>query len=203
MSEARELADKTAIITGAARNQGRAFAQALARKGANIVVHYHAAASRADAEKTARLVTAQGAKALLVEGDLANIATVKRLFAEARQVSQSIDIVINNAGLVIKKAFVEITEEEFDRAFDVNAKAAFFVMQEAAKNIADNGRIINIGTTILGATIPYYSVYAGSKAPPGGLHPCPGQGDRRARCDGECHCPRAARRFVLPRCRNA
>jgi len=100
-----------------------------------------------------------------VEGDLANIATVKRLFAEAREVSQSIDIVINNAGVVIKKAFVEITEEEFDRAFDVNAKAAFFVMQEAAKNIADNGRIINIGTTILGATIPYYSVYAGSKAP--------------------------------------
>jgi NAD(P)-dependent dehydrogenase (short-subunit alcohol dehydrogenase family) len=60
---------------------------------------------------------------------------------------------------------VEITEAEFDLSFGVNAKGAFFVMQEAARRIADHGRIINMGTTILGATIPYYSVYAGSKAP--------------------------------------
>ena len=75
-----------------------------------------------------------------------------------------VDIVINNAGLVIKKPFTDISEAEFDRSFGINAKAAFFVMQEAARCIADNGRIINMGTTILGATIPFYSVYAGAKA---------------------------------------
>ena len=53
MSVLKELANKTAIITGAARNQGRSFAQALARKGANVVVHYHATTAKADAEETA------------------------------------------------------------------------------------------------------------------------------------------------------
>ncbi|HSX07729.1 MAG TPA: SDR family oxidoreductase [Candidatus Saccharimonadales bacterium] len=159
------LANKTAIITGAARNQGRAYAQALARMGANIVVHYHNEAARADAEETAKLVEQEGTKALLVEGDISEIAAVKRLFEEAQKNFDTIDIVINNAGIVIKKPFVEVTEEDFDRSFGINTKAAFFVMQEAARTISDNGRIINLGTTILGATIPFYSVYAGAKAP--------------------------------------
>ncbi len=159
------LVNKTAIITGAARNQGRAYAQALARNGANIVVHYHNEAAKSDAEETARLVEQAGTKALLVEGDISDVAVVKRMFEEAKNVFSTIDIVVNNAGIVIKKPMVDVTEEEFDRSFGINAKAAFFVMQEAAKTIADNGRIINLGTTILGATIPFYSVYAGAKAP--------------------------------------
>lgn len=159
------LANKTAIITGAARNQGRAYAQALARLGANIVVHYHNAAAKAEAEETAKLVESEGAQAILFEGDLSTVAMVQQLFAEAKESFTTVDIVINNASLVIKKPFVEITEEDFDRSFNINAKAAFFVMQEAARAISDNGRIINIGTTILGATIPFYAVYAGSKAP--------------------------------------
>jgi NAD(P)-dependent dehydrogenase (short-subunit alcohol dehydrogenase family) len=55
--------------------------------------------------------------------------------------------------------------EDYDRIFAVNAKAAFFCMQEAAKHMADEGRILNLGTTLLGATTGYYSIYAGSKAP--------------------------------------
>jgi NAD(P)-dependent dehydrogenase (short-subunit alcohol dehydrogenase family) len=95
---------------------------------------------------------------------MGNTAVVKRLFDETISAFGRVDIVINNAGVVIKKPFVEITEEDFDRSFGINAKAAFFVMQEAARRISDHGRIINMGTTILGATIPFYSVYAGAKA---------------------------------------
>ena len=158
------LSGKTAIITGSARNMGRAFAVALARLGADITVHHHGDASRSDAEETARLVRAQGVRATIVDGDLADTATVKHLFEATLGAFGRVDIVINNAGLVIKKPFTEISEAEFDRSFGINAKAAFFVMQEAARCIADNGRIINMGTTILGATIPFYSVYAGAKA---------------------------------------
>jgi len=165
MEQKKELTGNVVIITGAARNMGRAFALHLAEKGANIVVHYHNSKSRADAEETARMIENLGAKAGLFEGDLANVPVVKELFAYTMKLFGQVNIVINNAGLVIKKPFTEITEEDFDRSFGTNAKAAFFVMQEAARVMADNGRIINMGTTILGATIPYYSVYAGAKAP--------------------------------------
>lgn len=165
MSNSQPLAGKVAVITGSARNMGRAFAEALARLGADITVHYHSAASQSDAEETARLVHAQGTRALMVGGNLAELVVVKRLFDETLGAFGRVDIVINNAGLVIKKPFGEITEEDFERSFNINAKAAFFVMQEAARHIADQGRIINMGTTILGATIPFYAVYAGAKAP--------------------------------------
>jgi NAD(P)-dependent dehydrogenase (short-subunit alcohol dehydrogenase family) len=137
---------------------------ALARLGADITVHHHADSARDDAEETARLVREAGARAAIVGGDLANLSVVRKLFDATSEAFGRVDIVINNAGVVIKKPFTEVTEEDFDRSFGINTKAAFFVMQEAARRIADQGRIINMGTTILGATIPFYSVYAGAKA---------------------------------------
>lgn len=165
MDPKKELSGKVVIITGAARNMGRAFAVHLAQKGANVVIHYHNEKSKADARETAGLVEASGSKAGIFEGDLSNTGLVKKLFAYAMDTFGRVDIVINNAGLVIKKSFLDITEDDFDRSFGTNARAAFFVMQEAASVLSDNGRIINMGTTILGATIPYYAVYAGAKAP--------------------------------------
>jgi NAD(P)-dependent dehydrogenase (short-subunit alcohol dehydrogenase family) len=144
---------------------GRAFAEALARNGADVVVHHHRASSRGDAEETARLVRQHGTRASIVSGDLAEVAVVRRLFDETMKELGRVDIVINNAGIIVKKPIVEVTEEEFDRSFGINAKGAFFVMQEAARRISDNGRIINMGTTLLAATTPFYGVYAGSKAP--------------------------------------
>ena len=164
MSTTQPLAEKVAIITGSARNMGRAFAEALARNRAALTVHYHSETARSDAEETVRLVERQGAQAILVGGNLADLTIVRHVFDETLKAFGRVDIVINGAGLVIKKPFVDITEEDFDRCFGINTKAAFFVMQEAARHIADNGRIINMGTTILGATIPFYSVYAGAKA---------------------------------------
>ncbi len=161
----RELAGKVAIVTGARNNLGRAFAVALARNGADVVIHYHRAATRMEAEETARLVGSHGVRALLVEGDLSKVAQVRNLYDLAIRELGHIDIVINSAGYIRKCPFVEITEEEFDRSFGINAKAVFFSMQEAAKRLSDNGRIINIGTSLLGATTGFYSVYAGSKAP--------------------------------------
>ncbi len=161
----QHLVGKVAVVLGASRNMGRDFARELAAHGADVVVHYNAASSRAEAEETAGLVQQAARRAWLVDGDLTNPATVRKVFDAAEQAFGRIDIVVNTAGVVIKKPFVEITEAEFDRGFAINTKAAFFVMQEAAKRIADNGRIINIGTTLLGATTAGYSVYAGSKAP--------------------------------------
>jgi len=160
----QELAGKVAIVTGSARNMGRAFAIAFARAGAAVVVHSHSAASRADAEETLRQVR-EHSRGVLVEGDLADLAVIRRLFDEAITAFERVDIVVNNAGVIVKKPLLEVTEADFDRSFAINAKAAFFVMQEAARRLSDHGRIINLGTTLLAATTSNYSVYAGSKAP--------------------------------------
>lgn len=161
----RDLTGKVALITGSARNMGRAFALSLAARGSDIVVHHHADSSAADAEETARLVKENGVRALITSGDLSDASAVETVFASAKDAFGRIDIVINNAGVVIKKPFAKVTEEDFDRAFGINTKAAFFAMQQAAKYIEDGGRIINMGTTLLGATTGMYGLYAGSKAP--------------------------------------
>jgi NAD(P)-dependent dehydrogenase (short-subunit alcohol dehydrogenase family) len=165
MSEQKELKGKVAVVTGAARNLGRAYAVALARGGADVVIHHHGESSSKDAEETARLVRDQGARALVVSGDISQTAVVRRIFERTMAELGRVDIVVNNAGTIVKKPLVEVTEEEFDRSFGINTKAAFFVMQEAARVIASGGRIINIGTTLQAATTPFYGVYAGSKAP--------------------------------------
>lgn len=163
-SNLKDLTGKTAIITGAARNLGRGFAAALARRGADIVIHYNAAASRADGEETARLVREQGTRATLVAGDLTDAATPARLFDQAIDAFGGVDILINNAGMIIKKPIGDITERDFDTIYALNAKAPFLCMQQAARRLNDGGRIINIGTSVLGMSIPFYGVYAGSKA---------------------------------------
>jgi NAD(P)-dependent dehydrogenase (short-subunit alcohol dehydrogenase family) len=92
-------------------------------------------------------------------------ALAERLFDETFAAFGRVDVVVNNAGMILKKPVVEVTEDDFDRIFGINTKAAFFVMQEAARRISDEGRIINMGTTLLAATTAFYGVYAGSKAP--------------------------------------
>lgn len=162
--KSRELTGKVAIITGAARNLGRGCAEALARNGADIVIHYHTAGSKADAEETARLVRSNGVRAILVSGDLSKVNNIKRMFDETFKAFGRVDIVVNNAGKIVKKPVAQITEDDYDSVFGINSKGSFFVMQEAARRIADNGRIINIGSSLVGATTGLYSVYAGSKA---------------------------------------
>lgn len=158
------LNGKVAVITGAARNMGRAFAVALAQQGCDIVVHFNSEASRADAEATAEQVQQTGSKVLLVKGDLSRPNAIRSLFAEAHNTFGHIDIVINNAGKILKRPIADCSEADYNQLFDINCKAAFFVMQEAARYLADNGRIINMGTSLLAAFTGNYSLYAGSKA---------------------------------------
>jgi NAD(P)-dependent dehydrogenase (short-subunit alcohol dehydrogenase family) len=161
----KPLDGKVAIVTGASRNLGRAFTEMLATDRASIVVHYNNPNKKSEADDTAAKVRESGAKAIVEQADLTKTAEIKRLFDRTMKEFNQLDILINTAGMVIKKPLVDITEEEYDRLFAINAKAAFFCMQEAARRMADNGRIINLETSLVGATTPYYSAYAGSKAP--------------------------------------
>jgi NAD(P)-dependent dehydrogenase (short-subunit alcohol dehydrogenase family) len=159
------LSGKVAIVTGASRNLGRAFSEMLGSNGASVVVHYNNPNKKSEAEDTAAKVRESDSKAIVEQANLTKTSEIRRLFDNTMKEFNQLDILINTAGAVLKKPFVEISEEEYDRMFAINAKAAFFCMQEAAKRMADNGRIINMETSLVGATTPFYSAYAGSKAP--------------------------------------
>jgi NAD(P)-dependent dehydrogenase (short-subunit alcohol dehydrogenase family) len=161
----RQHEGRVALVTGAARNLGRATAEMLAAEGAAVVVHFHSASSQEQAEAVAQGICAQGGQAVAEQADLTRVGEIEQLFDRVIERFGRLDILVNNAGMVIKKPLAEFSEEEYDRLFEINAKAAFFCMREAARRMADHGRIVNIVTTILGATMPMYSAYAGSKAP--------------------------------------
>lgn len=158
---------KVAIVTGASRNLGRATAQMLAAEGASVVVHYHDSARQTEADQVAHNIREQGGEgsAVVEQADLTQVKEVEDLFERTVERFGRLDILVNTSGMVIKKPLVEYSESEYDRLFAVNAKAAFFCMREAAKRMEDEGRIINVVTTILAATMPMYAAYAGSKAP--------------------------------------
>lgn len=161
----KPLVGKVAIVTGARANMGRAFSEALAKMGADIVVHYHRASTLGEAEQTAALVRAAGQRAALVQGDLGDVNVVKTMFDTAEQRFGGVDIVINNAGAILKKPMAEFTDEEFDRLDRVNNRGLFYSLREAARRVRDGGRIINNGTSLLAGAAPGYSIYAGTKAP--------------------------------------
>nr|WP_301280393.1 SDR family oxidoreductase [Chromobacterium subtsugae] len=156
---------KVALVVGASRNMGRAFAEALAADGAAVAIHYNSAGSRAGAEEAAAQILAAGGQAFAVQADITKTAEVRRLFDAVEARFGHLDILINTAGMMVKKPVTEVSEEEFDAIFALNTKAAFFCLQEAGRRLRDNGRILSIGTSLLAATTGYYGVYAGSKAP--------------------------------------
>ncbi|WP_089605277.1 SDR family oxidoreductase [Acinetobacter piscicola] len=159
------LNGKTAIITGGAKNLGGLIARKFAENGANLVIHYNSAATLEDAEKTLADVQSLGAKAVLVQANLSDIQEIENLFIKAKQAFGGVDIAINTVGRVLKKPFVETTEQEFDEMNDVNNKIAYFFIQAAGKHLNNNGKICSIVTSLLAAYTGLYSTYEGLKAP--------------------------------------
>ncbi|MDR6197986.1 SDR family oxidoreductase [Siphonobacter sp. SORGH_AS_0500] len=160
-----DLNGKVVIIAGGAKNLGGLLSKSMASKGAKVVVHYNSDQTKAEAEQTLAEIKNKGGEAILVQSDLTNIANITSLFAKAKETFGGVDIAINTVGMVLKKPFTETTEEEYDTMMDVNAKQAYFFLQEAGKHLNDQGKICTIVTSLLAAFTGYYSTYAGAKAP--------------------------------------
>jgi NAD(P)-dependent dehydrogenase (short-subunit alcohol dehydrogenase family) len=161
----QKLKGKVAIIGGASKNLGSLISKTLGEEGASVVVHYNSASSKSPAEETVKAVKAAGGDAFAIQGDFAKVAEIEKVFQEAKKRYGGIDIAVNTVGKVLKKPFVETTEEEYDTMFAVNSKAAYFFIREAGRQLNDNGKIITIVTSLLAAFTGLYSTYAGSKAP--------------------------------------
>lgn len=157
---------KTVIIAGGAKNLGGLIARDLASHGAKaIAIHYNSAATKREADATVAAVKAAGAEAVALQADLTTAGAVEKLFAEAVAAIGRPDIAINTVGKVLKKPILEISEAEYDEMSAVNAKTAFFFIKEAGRHLNDNGKLVTLVTSLLGAFTPFYASYAGTKAP--------------------------------------
>jgi 3-oxoacyl-[acyl-carrier protein] reductase len=145
---------RTAIVTGASRGIGRAVALRLARDGLAVVVNY--AGNREKAVEVVAEITGHGGRAIA--------ADVGRLIDEAERAHGPIGVVVNSAGIMKLFSIAAGSVEDFDAVFAVNVRGTFNVLQQAAKRVADGGRIITMSTSVLGMNFPNYGAYAASKA---------------------------------------
>lgn len=157
---------KTVLIAGGAKNLGGLLARDFAEHGAKAVaIHYNSDASKADAEKTISAIKAAGAKAVAFQADLTSAGAMEQLFADVKSSVGAPDIAINTVGMVVKKPIVEVSEDEFDHSSAVNIKSAFFFLKESGKYVNDNGKVVTIVSSLLGAYTPFYAAYQALKAP--------------------------------------
>ena len=142
---AQELKGKVALITGGARNIGRAIALDLASAGADVVLT--ARADQAGLDETAGLCRAKGVKAEVILADITDVASIKTVIAGVERAFGRLDILVNNAALRAETHIEEISAEEWRKVLAVNLDAAFFTAQAALPLLrkSDAGAIINIG----------------------------------------------------------
>jgi len=155
------LQGKVAIVTGASRGIGRTIAEQLASQGASVVINY--SSSRAKADEVVQAIGNAGGQAIAVHADISNINDIEKLFSETIDKLGKVDILINNAGIMENKLLADVTEVDFDKHFAINVKGTYFACQQAQKVMGSGGRIINFSTSVAGAMLPAYSVYAATK----------------------------------------
>ncbi|MBC7924565.1 MAG: SDR family oxidoreductase [Bryobacteraceae bacterium] len=158
----RNLEGKTALVTGASRGIGRAVAEKLGRNGANVVVNY--AGNRDKAEEVVRAIQAAGPQAISVQADMSKPDEIRGLFGAAIQKFGAIDIVVSVAATSFFKPIVDVSSDEFDSIFALNVKGVFHVLQEAARTVTNNGRIVQFSTGGTKMPVVGGGVYAATKA---------------------------------------
>ena len=163
----RDLEGLTALVTGASRGIGAATAVTLAQSGAaRVVIHY--GGYREGAEATAAAVRAAGAETLVLGASLGTERGIRDLVAQVREKAPEIDILINNAGSLVKRAKLEeFTIELFDEVMNLNVKSVYFLTQAVSPYMVSRGRghIVNVSSIAArNGGGPGATIYAAAKA---------------------------------------
>ena len=156
------LKDKIILVTGSSRGIGATIARQLAVAGAKVIVNY--AGGKDAAQQVVEDIKQQGGDAIALQADVSKSEEVKALFDAAIEHYGRIDVLVNNAGIMITKLIKDTTDEEFTRQFDINVKGTFNTMREAATRLADKGSIINFSTSVNRIMLPGYGTYVATKA---------------------------------------
>ncbi len=131
--------DQIAVVTGSGSGMGRAFAQALAGAGADVVIT-EIPGREALAAETAALVQAQGRRALTLSLDVTQVASIRAMVEKVVTEWGQIDILINNAGMNIRKWAVDVTEQDWDTVINTDLRGAFFCAQSVGKAMIQRGK---------------------------------------------------------------
>ena len=157
----RRLEGRTALITGAARGIGLAFAEAYVREGACVAI------ADIDGDGARAAATGLGDAAVAVDMDVADQASIGSAVAETISALGRIDILINNAAIFTAAPIVEIDRADYARVFDINVAGTLFTMQAVARHMIERGiegRIINMASQAGRRGEALVAVYCASKA---------------------------------------
>ena len=158
------LANKVALVTGAAQGIGKGIAEAFAREGADVVVND--VNSCEQVETLAKWISGLGRRALVVQADVSKREQVEALFERAWSEMGGIDILVNNAGIETIVPFLEMTDEQWNDVTMVNLKSGWMCSQAFCRRAIaakQNGAIINIGSIQAARVLPGRTHYAPSK----------------------------------------
>lgn len=156
---------KATIITGANKNLGEQTATAFAKEGSDVLLHYHSESSAAATEELAKKLSSQyGIQAITFQGDLSKENATISLYDTAIDKFGKVDYAINNVGMVLRKPLAEISLEEYNKMFSVNTTASFLFLKYAEQKLAENGSVVMLTTSLLGAYCDGYSVYQAAKS---------------------------------------
>src|SRR6266496_3056324 len=142
----KKLEGKIALITGGSRGIGAAIAQRLAADGANVAVTYSKGADAA--ASVVKAIEHAGGKAIAIQADATDAGAVEAAVEKTVATFGRLDVLVNNAGTAIPKAFEETTLEELDRLIDINVRGTLVATQAALKHMKIGGRIIMIGSSV-------------------------------------------------------
>lgn len=166
------LKDKVAIITGASSGIGYGIAEKFAKEGANLCLVGNS--NYGKAAQLAEQIKANGGKAIAVKASMTNMADLDKIVDNTINEFGSIDILVNNAGVFFIRMLDQLTEEEYDKTFDVNVKGAYFLTQKVVPHMqkSHRGKIIFTGSIFGPVGAPAASSYGASKMAVHGLTKC-------------------------------
>jgi NAD(P)-dependent dehydrogenase (short-subunit alcohol dehydrogenase family) len=165
MSTLFDLTGQVALVTGASRGFGRSLAGALAGAGSDLVL---TSRTLKDVEAVAAELASTGRKILPLQADVTQVEEVEEAVRRAVAILGRIDVLINNAGINIRKPALELTETDWDQTLDTNVKGCFRVAKAVGRHMVarQKGCIVNIASMLASVTLPERAAYASSK---GGL----------------------------------
>ena len=156
------LTGKTVLVTGASRGIGKAIAHAMSKAGATLAL-----TARSKPEKTKTEIADKGGDAWCYAADVSDEAQVCSLFADVKSDLGGVDVLVNNAGVILERSLLDTGMTDFDWLMAINLRGTFMVGREAIRQMSESGkggRVINIASDLGYVGREQFSVYCASKA---------------------------------------